>query len=248
MNKYLLSVYVVSGVSLLLVGCAGVPTETASTQGVSRVSIDKKMQELEQKVATLNKSSQNLENRVEDIARKTVDTEENYSKIQRTLDGVSSRMELKDNAFETVLAETQRNISALEKKMVEVEKIKTDLQNQLLGLQVQKSRIGGSKIDQQAGAMKEEAKEMIKQGREMVKEATGEKKSEEDKKIEAIAATHEAEALQKLLDEALTLYRDGQYQEAIGKWEEALVIDPSNLEAKFNIEITKEKTKSLPDK
>lgn len=68
------------------------------------------------------------------------------------------------------------------------------------------------------------------------------------KKIEAIAANHEKEATQKLLDDALTLYREGNYKEAIDKWEKVLVIDPENLEAKFNIEIAKEKIKSLSEK
>ena len=89
---------------------------------------------------------------------------------------------------------------------------------------------------------------MVEQGHEMIKEVTGEKKSEEDKEIEAIAANQEKEALQKLLDEALILYREGSYEDAIGKWEEVLVIDPGNLEAKFNIEIAREKIKSISEK
>ena len=96
--------------------------------------------------------------------------------------------------------------------------------------------------------MKEEAKEMIDEGREMIKEAKGDKKSEEQKKAEETATEQGKEALQKLLDEALSLYRDGNYKEAIGKWEQVLVIDPQNLEAKFNIEIAKEKTKPPPEK
>ena len=84
---------------------------------------------------------------------------------------------------------------------------------------------------------------MIEEGREMIKEAKGEKKSEEEKKAEEAATKQGKEALQKLLDEALSLYRDGNYKEAIGKWEAVLVIDPTNLEAKFNIEIAKEKIK-----
>ena len=89
---------------------------------------------------------------------------------------------------------------------------------------------------------------MIEEGREMIKEAKGEKKSEEEKKAEEAATEQGKEALQKLLDEALTLYKDGNYKDAIGKWEAVLVIDPANLEAKFNIEIAKEKIKPSPEK
>ena len=82
----------------------------------------------------------------------------------------------------------------------------------------------------------------------MIKEAKSEKNSENDKKIEALAAKQRKEALQNLLDGALLLYRKGNYKEAINKWEESLIIDPENLEAKFNIEIAKEKIKSLSDR
>ena len=248
MNKCALLTFIALGLSSLFVGCAGLSTKSSRAQEEHLALIDQKIQEFEQRLSNLNTSAQNLGSRVEELSQKAVDTDTNYSKLQSTLDGLSSKVELKDSAHETILAEAQKNISDLEKKLTEIEKAKTDLQNQLLNLQTQRSRLIGSKIDQQAEAMKEEAKEMIGQGREMIKEATGEKKSEEDKKIEAITAIHEKEALQKLLDEALTLYRYGHYKEAIGKWEEVLVIDPENLEAKFNIEIAKEKIKSLSEK
>jgi hypothetical protein len=97
--------------------------------------------------------------------------------------------------------------------------------------------------------MEEEAKEIVGQGREMVKEAKdGQKIEGEDNKIEAVAVGQQKEALQKLLEDALTSYRNGNYKEAISRWEEALVIDSENLEAKFNIEIAKEKIKTISEK
>ena len=82
----------------------------------------------------------------------------------------------------------------------------------------------------------------------MVKEAKGEIKPEAEKKAEETAAEQGKEAVQRLLDEALSLYRDENYKDAIGTWEAVLVIDPANLEAKFNIEIAKEKIKPSPEK
>ena len=108
----------------------------------------------------------------------------------------------------------------------------------------QRSRIINpeSEIRRQNEALKEESMEMIEEGQEMIKEVKGEIKTEE------VAKNQGKEALQKLLDEALTLYRDGIYSEAITKWEEVLVIDPENIEAKFNIEIAKEKMKPPAEK
>lgn len=44
-----------------------------------------------------------------------------------------------------------------------------------------------------------------------------------------------------LSDEAIEYYRQGQFEEAIKNWKEVLNLDPANLEAKFNIEIAKDR-------
>ncbi len=53
----------------------------------------------------------------------------------------------------------------------------------------------------------------------------------------------EARLTEGLLDEAIKLYRQGEFEEAISKWEEALARDSGKLEAKFNIEIAKDRIK-----
>ncbi|HQU30536.1 MAG: hypothetical protein HRU72_06155 [Planctomycetia bacterium] len=247
MKKYLIMILLVSFLTSFM-GCGGVSKKSQHVQTDYTEVVDQKIREIEKEISNLNATTQNLGNRIEDLSQKTTGLDTNYSKIQNALNGLSSKVELKDNAFETILSEAQKNISDLQKKLAEIEKGKTDLQSQLQSLETQKSHLVSSKIEQQAETKKEETKGMVEQGHEMAKEVTGGKKSEEDKKIETIASDHEKEALQKLLDEALILYRDGRYNEAVGKWEEVLVIEPENLEAKFNIEIAKEKIKSLSEK
>ncbi len=248
MKKNIPFLFIILGISSLTVGCTGLSTKTSKVHEERLSSIDQRMQEFEEGISELDTVAQNLGKRVEELSQRAADTDTSYSKLQGYLDSLNSRVELKDSSFEAILTETQKSITDIEKRLGEIEKAKIDLQNQLISLQTQRSRLIGSKIDQQADAMKEEAKEMVEQGREMIKQATSERKSEEDKKIESIVASQEKEALQKLLDDALTLYRDGNYKEAIAKWEEVLVIDTENLEAKFNIEIAKEKMKSTQEK
>ncbi len=248
MNRHIFLTFIALGLSVFFVGCVELSKKSSNAQEEHVASIDQKVHALEKGLSDLSASGQDLRKRVEEFSLKAVDADTNCSKLRNDLDGLSSRVELKDSSFETILTETQKNIHDLEKKIAEIEKAKTDLQNQLLGLQTQRSRLTGSRIDQHTEEMKEESKKMIDQGHEMIKETTGGKKSGEDKKIEEIAASQEKEVLQKLLDQALVCYRDGHYNEAIGKWEEVLVIDPENLEAKFNIEISKEKIKSISER
>lgn len=49
--------------------------------------------------------------------------------------------------------------------------------------------------------------------------------------------------IEELLDKAIKRYREGKYKNAIAKWEEVLALDPSKLEAKFNIEIAQDRIK-----
>ncbi len=247
MKKNVFLLLVTAGFCLLPTGCAEF-SKSFKAQEQHLASVDQKITELEQSLANMDTSTQNYGKRIEELSQKAADTDTNYLKLQNAFDGFSSKEALRDNSLETVLAETQKSIKDIEKKIAEIEKSKADLQNQLLNLQTQKSRITGSRIEQHSEAMKEDAKEMFDEGRQMIKEATAEKKSEEDKKAEATVANNEKETLQKLLDDALTLYREGDYKGAIGKWDEVLIIDPGNLEAKFNIEIAKEKIKTLPEK
>ncbi len=46
-----------------------------------------------------------------------------------------------------------------------------------------------------------------------------------------------------LLNDAIKLYRQQKFEEAISKWEEVLAHDPGKLDAKFNIEIAKDRIK-----
>lgn len=214
--------------------------------------LDSKLLNLESAIANLNGVAQTIGKRVEELAQKTNNMDVNYSRLYSELDGLGSKVaaaEATDSSVGAVISDTQANLAELSKRLSEIEKAKSDLQNQILALQAQKSRTsGGSAIEQRSETMKEEAKEIVGKGREMAREVKMEKKPEDDKKIAELVAKQTKEALQKSLDGALQLYRKGNYKEAISKWEEALILDPENLEAKFNIEIAKEKIKSLSER
>lgn len=251
--KHLRLVFVVVGLFPLLFGCADYSGRRS--QDVQRDQlelVDSKLLNLESAVANLNGVAQTIGKRVEELAQKTNNMDVNYSRLYSELDGLGSKVaaaEATDSSVGAVISDTQANLAELSKRLSEIEKAKSDLQNQILALQAQKSRAaGGSAIEQRSEAMKEETREIVGKGREMAKDAKPEKKAEEDKKIAELVAKQTKEALQKSLDGALQLYRKGNYKEAVSKWEEALILDPENLEAKFNIEIAKEKIKSLSDR
>ncbi|MDR4506935.1 MAG: tetratricopeptide repeat protein [Candidatus Brocadiaceae bacterium] len=200
--------------------------------------------ELELLLSDMKASSQNLASRLDDLSQKTSDLDAHYLKLQDSLGEVNSRLEIKDRSLETTLTDSQKAIKTIEDRLHGIEKANTDLQNQIITLQTQRTYKTDSRVGKTDEAMREETRQMIEQGREMIEEAKNGNLPKDEEEIKALVAGQSKEALQKLLDDALISYREGNYEEALRKWEEALVIDPENLEAKFNIEITREKIPS----
>jgi len=61
--------------------------------------------------------------------------------------------------------------------------------------------------------------------------------------IKEIQEKRKTALAEDLLDKAIQLYREEKFEEAIVKWEDVLALDPSKLEAKFNIEIAQDRIK-----
>ncbi len=144
-----------------------------------------------------------------------------------------------------IISETQKNIGDLARQLSEIAKAKADLQSRVSAFQSQKSRSADGDIKEQGNvAVKEASRVTIEKGHEIASESKTEEKPVGDKKVEEAVAGEGRDAVKKLLEEAVTLYRDEKYNEAICNWEKVLKIDPENLEAKYNIEIVTEKVKS----
>jgi tetratricopeptide (TPR) repeat protein len=86
--------------------------------------------------------------------------------------------------------------------------------------------------------------EEIKRNLALVEEDKGKMKTRLDA-LETLSKTTIAETslYEDLLDEAIKLYQQGQFKDAVSKWEEVLARDPGQLQAKFNIEIAKDRIK-----
>ncbi len=91
----------------------------------------------------------------------------------------------------------------------------------------------------------------IKQNLDLVEEDRGKMKVQLDElgtklnRLESLskATGTETNLTEELLDNAIKLYRQQKFEEAISKWEEVLAHDPGKLEAKFYIEIAKDRIK-----
>lgn len=247
--------YIVVGLAVAIMtsfaGCSGLQKKNSKNKETeqSLALIDRKIQEIQQSLSQLSLTDQNLERRIDEVSQKTNGMDANYSYLKTTTDSLNSKLETKDNSVRNNVVDLQRNIDDLEKKLnkiEEMEKIKTELQSQIIVLLSQRQQLAGYKLDQQGKDVKESPVVEGNQGTEGTKEASVE--TREEKNHETLPSEQQNERIQFLLDDALAIYRTGDYEKAVRKWEEVLKTDPENLEAKFNIDIAKEKLKSNTEK
>lgn len=247
MKKFIFFTFVAFSMSSISAGCVGLSKKSDMAQEDHLVLVYQKIMEIDKALSSLNLSTQNLEKRVEELAKHSDAIDTNYSNLNTTIDALSSkiaRVETRDSSFETTLSETQKNINDLSRKLTEMERLNDDLQNKAIASQPLQPQVMSPEpeVPLQQEVKEEDAGEITEEKPETITETREETKTGE------VSNGQEKELLQKLLDEALISYREGNYSDAIAKWEEVIAIDPESIEAKFNIEIAKEKLKSASEK
>ena len=256
------TLFLAAMVFFTLTGCITVETKTSKDTEAHLAQIDQKGNTFEKQFKDLDYATKNATTHIEMLTQKNMSMDAKYSNLYEMLTTIRADLESKNNSMETTLSYLTNDIETIEKHLGEIEKANSELRNQIAILQNQRSHIMSPKEDTTVAkkTIIPQTKETPLASRELIKEKEDEVEFPEyeevleiqtDKKPFAREETKELsdvqkkERLQTLLDDALEQYREGNYQEAIAKWEKVLELEPDNLEAKFNIEITKEKMKSL---
>ncbi|MCP4253149.1 MAG: hypothetical protein GY775_07030 [Candidatus Scalindua sp.] len=205
----------------------------------SRSSKEDRMSALEEKVATLSYSLGTL-------------TTENYElkKNFKELESVKSQLnkeytQIKDT--QTALEKTQasnktarnRLKGELAKTKVALEKIKQQLAKMELEKNSLKAKMETLEATRKTATQTEEVVDKTT-NIETEKNYTGQSRNN---LIKETQENRKTSLVEELLNKAIRLYREESFEEAISKWEEVLVLDPSKLEAKFNIEIAQDRIK-----
>ncbi len=205
----------------------------------TRGSKEDRINVLEEKVATLSYSLGSL-------------TTENYElkKNFRELETIKGQL----NKEYTQIKDTQ---ASLEKTQASNKTARTRLKGELA-----KTKVALEKNKQQLAKMASEVKSLnaklktlesarkaAAQAEEVVDKTanidTGKSYTKQSRKnlIKETQENRKTTLVEGLLNKAIRLYREEHFEEAISKWEEVLALDPSKLEAKFNIEIAQDRIK-----
>lgn len=208
-------------------------------QSKSSGSKEERMNVLEENVATLSYSlgsltTENYELKKNfselDVIKSTLNKE--YTQIKNKQASLEKRQAVSNTAHNRLKRELAKTKVALEKikqHLAKMESEKNNLKAKLEILEATRETAAQTEgvVDKTVN-INTEKNNTNQSRRDLIKETQEKRKSS---------------LVEELLDKAIHLYREESFEDAIEKWEEVLVLDPSKLEAKFNIEIAHDRIK-----
>ncbi|MDR4504619.1 MAG: tetratricopeptide repeat protein [Candidatus Scalindua sp.] len=212
--------------------------ENFSTGKTKRIGIlEEQVIMLSDKVESINIKNDELATTLSVSQKQELEIEpfhEEYVQLKNKLTGIEDLQEshLNENSrLQDELSETRNQIQEIRQQLTSVETDKDSIKAQLVELEIAYEKLltkEPQSIDTTV-KLEKEVKEVGEENRESLIKKT-------QKKLEA-------SLVEDLLNMAISLYRQGKYEDAIARWEEVLTLNPEIHEAKFNIEIAQDKIK-----
>ncbi len=194
--------------------------------------LEEKVESLSYSMGSLTTENYELKKNLSELETVRNQLNKEYTQIKDKQIAIVTAQTSNDKAHKNLggeLAETKVLLEKVKQQLTLVEKDKNSLKAKLEKLE--SSRVKAAKTE--AVAAKAPASEEEKGNAD---------KSKEDL-IKEIQVKRKTSLAEDLLDKAIQLYREEKFEEAITKWEDVLALDPSKLEAKFNIEIAQDRIK-----
>ncbi len=187
-----------------------------------------------ERINILEEEVESLSNNIGSLTTENYELKKNVVKLETAKNQLNNKYtQIKDKQIAIEAAQTSQNKirKNLEGELAETKNLLEKVKQQLAIVENDKNNLK-TKLEK-LGAPREKAAEEEKgnvgENRENLAQETQE--------------TQETSPVEDLLDKAIQLYREENFEEAIAKWEEVIALDPSKLEAKFNIEIAQDRLK-----
>ncbi len=184
-----------------------------------------------ERINILEEEVESLSNNIGSLTSENNELKKNVVKLEAAKNQLNNKYtQIKDKQIAIEAAQTSQNKirKNLEEELAETKDLLGKVKQQLAIVENDKNNLK-TKLEK-LGAPREKAAE--------------EEKGNVGENRENLAQeTQETSPVEDLLDKAIQLYREENFEEAIAKWEEVIALDPSKLEAKFNIEIAQDRIK-----
>ncbi len=234
--RYICTALIIS-VGLLSAGCFQV--KKPSFLGKESNDKDDRINALEEKIANLTNSLGNLTAENYKLKKNFNQLEKNESKLNKEY----TQIENKQKAIEKTQTSNNNERNHLKRELAETIISLNEIKQQLTKIESEKKKLETKLEDFES--FYEQAVQTIPAVDDTIK-AEAKNRDPEQSKENLIKETQEkrkSSLVESLLNKAIRLYREGNFDDAIAKWEEVLALDPSKLEAKFNIEIARDRIK-----
>jgi len=230
-SKYLsILTTVIITLGLFNSGCLNSKKFSLRQSKTERINIlEEKVESLSYNMGSLTTENSELKKSLVDLETVKNQLDKEYTQIvdkQNSLEAAQTSQSEARRRLADELAETKNLLEKVKQQLTVVEQDKNSLREKLEKLEASHAE----PAEAEAVAAKATADD--------------EEKGNADENREGMTQEKQKTALvEDLLDNAIQLYRQEKFEEAIAKWEKALALDPSKLEAKFNIEIAQDRIK-----
>lgn len=195
-------------------------------------TLEEKVDALSNRIASLATINYDLKKGLNELKQEKERLNKKYVQLKNKQVAIETTQKLQNteqNSLQEELLRTKNLLQEINKKLTLVEADKNKIKTQLEELEYLyfKSTIVDKDTTSPITAV-EKVDDTVKSRKSLIKETQKKRKTS---------------LVEDLLDKAIRLYRQGKFKEAIAKWEEVLALDPGKLEAKFNIEIARDRIK-----
>jgi tetratricopeptide (TPR) repeat protein len=202
-------------------------------------SKSKRIDILEEKVESLSYNMGSL-------TTENYELKKNFSELETVKNQLNEEYtQIKDKQIAIETAQTSQNKarSRLEGELAETRNLLEKVKQQLTLIEKDKNSLKAKLEKLESSREKAAETEAVVSKAPVAEEEKGNADKSREGLIREIQAKRKTSLAEDLLDKAIQLYREENFEEAIAKWEDVLALDPSKLEAKFNIEIAQDRIK-----
>ncbi len=195
-------------------------------------TLEEKVDALSDRIASLTAINYDLNKNLDELKQEKERLNKEYVELKNKQSAIESTQKLQNteqNSLQEELLRTKNSLQEIKKKLTLVETDKNKIKTQLEELEYLYSK--STDVDKDTTSLTtvvEKVDDTERSRKSLIKETQEKRKTS---------------LVEDLLDKAIQLYRQGKFEEAVAKWEEVLALDPSKLEAKFNIEIARDRIK-----
>jgi tetratricopeptide (TPR) repeat protein len=194
--------------------------------------LEEKVESLSNNIGSLTTENYELRQSLSELETVKNQLNEEYTQIKDKQISIETDQASQNEArgrLESELVETRNLLENIKQQLAIVEKDRNNIKAKLERLESSRVKAAETEAVAAKATDAEEGKGNAGKSRESLIKETQEKRK--------------LSLVEDLLDKAIQLYRQEKFEEAITRWEEVLALDPSKLEAKFNIEIAQDRIK-----